>query len=127
MSLMTMRLNERRKNAFLSNCFNFTWLGKYRVDIQFLKNRYSVFTKNFNLCYCNTAYFSLPYVVCDLGALHCKSFYNAKEAIEYFNLACYSLISDFAINSQDDFDEFFDLNRCQGFSEWLPELHRFFK
>lgn len=123
MSLMTLRLNERRKNAFLSDCFNFTWLGKYRVDIQVSKNRYSVFIKNFTFCFDND---TLPCVVSALGDVSCKHFFNAKDAIDYFNLVCYTLISDFAIKSQDDFDEFFDLQRSQGFQEWLPELHRYF-
>lgn len=124
MSLATMRLNERKKNAFLSDCFRFTWLGKYRVDIQVFKNRYSVFSKNFTFCFDDE---HLPYVVSSLGETFCKNFYNAKEAIDYFNLVCYTLISDFAIKSQDDFDEFFDLQRSQGFQEWLPELHCYFE
>lgn len=124
MSLMTMRLDVRRKNAFLSDCFSFTWLGKYKVDIQVLKNRYSVFIKNFDFCFDND---NLPYVVSVLGNVSSKSFYNAKQALDYFNLVCYTLISDFAVKSQDDFDDFFDLNRCQGFNEWLPELHHYFK
>lgn len=124
MSLTTMRLNEKKKNAFLSDCFKFTWLGKYKVDIFFSKNRYSVFTKNFIFCY---DYDSLPYVVSHLGQNTCKDFFNARAAIDYFNLVCYTLISDFAIKSQDDFDEFFDLQRSQGFQEWLPELHHYFK
>lgn len=124
MSLMTMRLNERKKHAFLSDCFNFTWLGKYRVDIQFFKNKYSVFFKNFTFCFDDD---HLPSVVSSLGITSCKDFFNAKDAIDYFNLVCYTLISDFEIKSQDDFDEFFDLQRCQGFSEWLPELHHYFK
>lgn len=124
MSLMTMRLNERKKNAFLSDCFNFTWLGKYRVDIQVFKNRYSVFIKNFTFCFDDD---HLPFVVSALGQTSCKNFFNAKDAVDYFNLVCYTLISDFSIKSQDDFDEFFDLQRSQGFQEWLPELHRYFK
>lgn len=124
MSLMTMRLDVRRKNAFLSNCFNFTWLGKYKVDIHVSKNYYSVFFKNFDFCYSDD---NLPYVVSHLGFLQCKTFYNAKAAIDYFNLLCFTLISDFSIKSQDDFDEFFDLQRSQGFGEWLPEVQHFFK
>ena len=93
MSLMTMRLNERRKNAFLSDCFNFTWLGKYRVDIQVFKNRYSVFIKNFVFCFDDDC---LPSVVSSLGITSFKDFFNAKDAIDYFNLVCYTLITDFA-------------------------------
>ena len=103
MSLMTMRLNERRKNAFLSDCFNFTWLGKYRVDIQVFRNRYSVFFKNFTFCFDDD---NLPFVVSVLGQTSCKDFFNAKEAIDFFNLVCYTLISDFPIKSQDDFNSF---------------------
>lgn len=124
MSLTTLRLNERRKNAFLSDCFNFTWLGKYRVNIQVFKNKYSVFFKNFTFCFDNDC---LPYIVSSLGQVSSVDFYNAKEAIDYFNLVCYTLISDFSIKSQDDFDEFFDLQRPQGFCEWLPELYHYFK
>lgn len=119
-----MRLNERRKNAFLSDCFNFTWLGKYRVDIQVSKNQYQVFIKNFNFCYDDD---SLPYVVSQFGITDCKSFFDAKHAIDFFNLVCYTLVSDFSIKSQDDFNEFFDLQRPQGFHEWLPELQHYFK
>lgn len=124
MSLMTMRLNDRRKNAFLSHCFNFIWLGKFRVDIQVLKNKYQVFTKNFDFCFDDE---HLPYVVSSFGLVKSKSFYNVKQALDYFNLVCYTLISDFNIKSQGDFDDFFDLNRPQGFVEWLPELHQYFK
>lgn len=121
-----MRLNEKKKNSFLSQCFNFVWLGKYRVDIQFSKNRYSVFIKNFIFSECETAVCNIPYVYSSLGSTSARHFFNVKEAIDYFTLVCYTLISDFDIKSQDDFDEFFDFNRSQGFQEWLPELHRFF-
>ena len=83
MSLMTMRLNERKKNAFLSDCFNFTWLGKYRVYIQVFKNRYSVFIKNFTFCFDDD---HLPFVVSALGQISCKNFFNAKDAVVYYNL-----------------------------------------
>lgn len=124
MSLMTMRINPKRKNAFLSDCFYFVWLGKYKVDIQVFKGEYRVFIKNFTFSYDDN---HLPHVVSSLGHVSSKRFWNVRYAIDYFNLVCYTLINDFAITSQCDFDEFFDLQRPQGFDEWLPHLHRYFK
>lgn len=127
MSLITLRNDTRKKNAFLSNCFNFTWLGKYRVDIFFTKDCFCVYKKNFNFIYGDFDEGSLPYVVSTLGETFCEKFNNIKDALDYFILVCYTLVSDFSIKSSDDFDEFFDFQRIQGFQEWLPELHRYFK
>lgn len=124
MSLQTLRMNKRKQNAFLSKCFNFTWLGKYRVDIHVSNGKYSVFFKNFNLGFDEKG---IPYVESSLGSISCKHSYYITDAIEHFNLACYALISDFKIKSQDDFYEFFDFQRLQGFNEWLPELQQFLK
>lgn len=120
---MTLRLNDKKKNAFLSNCFHFCWLGKYKVDVHFTKNFISVFTTNFAFCFED----DLPYVISKIGLVNSHKFYDVKKALDFFNLVTYTLVSDFQIKSTDDFDEFFDLNRIQGFQEWLPELHRYFK
>lgn len=123
MSLETLRCNEKKQNAFLSECFKFTWLGKYQVDIHFTKNFISVFTFNFAFCFED----DLPYVISNIGLIDSHKFYDVKKALDFFNLVTYTLVSDFSIKSSDDFSEFFDFNRIQGFHEWLPNLHSYLK
>lgn len=123
MSLIILNLNPKKKRAFLSDCFNFVWLGKYSVSIDFLKDGYKVFCRNFTFHQDDC---ELPYCISHFNHYDVHTFYDIKKAIDFYKLVCYTLISDFDIRSVSDFDEFFDLSRPQGANEYLPQIKKYF-
>lgn len=123
MSLQTLRLNPNKRRAFLSDCFYFNWLGKYSVEIDFLKDSYKVVCRNFTF---HSDECELPYCVSHFNQYDIYHFTDIKRCIDFYKLVCYTLISDFDIKSISDFDEFFDLTRPQGAFEYLPQIKKYF-
>lgn len=123
MSLITLRTDLKKRNRFLSDCFSFIWLGKYLVGLDFFKDSYKVVCRNFTFHQDS----ELPYCISHFGEYDIYNFYDIKKAIDFYKLVCYTLVSDFDIRNNSDFEEFFDFNRPQGFNEFLPQLQCYFK
>lgn len=124
MSLQTLRINKKKKNAFLSQCFQFDWLGKFSVDIHFTESVITVNCVNFYLIKDNTIYNAIS----KFNTIQSFSFYTPKEAIEFFKVAVYSLVNDLDVKSNTDFyEDIYNFNRTSGTIEWLPKLHNYIK
>lgn len=124
MSLQTLRINKKKKNQFLSDCFQFDWLGKFSIDIHFTETVITVNCVNFYLIKEDTIYNAIS----KFQAIQSHSFLTPKEAIDFFKLAVYTLISDLDVKSNTDFfEDLFNFNRTSGTIEWLPKLHNYIK
>lgn len=124
MSLQTLRINKKKKNQFLSNCFQFDWLGKFSVDIHFTETVITVNCVNFYLYKDNDIFNA----VSKFQTIQSHSFYTPKEAIDFFKLVVYTLVNDLDVKSNTDFyEDLYNFNRTSGTIEWLPKLHPFIK
>lgn len=124
MSLQTLRINKKKKNAFLSSCFQFDWLGKFSIDIHFTESFITVNCVNFYMYKDNDVY----NCVSKFQTVQSFSFYTPKDAIEFFKVAVYSLVTDLDVKSNTDFyEDLYNFNRVSGTIEWLPKLHPFIK